>query len=604
MAALESASVEAVVSCQADIKPAAAISTSVTTQLALIPLRSPSSKKRDLEIRKLPIVLGRTNLSQWWYQSCDCQHYYCRLHCRPVAQNIGSLSKVMIQIDSSGKVFVVGKNPHLVTITPERNDGILQANDIVSIGRRDREPWMRFQVIKNVNGQLSFPVVKSTRNGKRSNASSCQDESQRSLPKKKKLCLPATGSCNPIDNGNVNNITSSNLTSDVLRKMLREGQQQQQQQQQPEQKPRDQLTGSVLKEYPPLPPNKNSTASQKDPSRSRNSNLRNCSNQYDGQLPEWITMTKAKRNKGTRSTSSLSVPPHNTSTKQQQQHQDIVARLSMAAAAAAATAPNVATLHQTKTAAGTGSHKHHHHHHPDSDHNAIRKYRRRAVGSFSRDSKAMNGSSKGILSAEDRFHGSRSHYPQIHLMFQDYETSANLVMATQRQNSLDRVNRQPRTDNNFISNLGDGSPTNDCIGGDLPGSCATERNDEGAPEQIGLMSKKFAAALLGVAAPASAPSDSPRPPARVAEETGVLNEGAEDERHASLHDNDMTKCSFKSQQGQQEFDPSLEVTGGDRNDFATCSTTLAKSATEKKAATRGKGGSTQAEGEKTSELED
>lgn len=38
---------------------------------------------------------------------------------------------------------VVGKNPHLITVTPERSDHMLQENDILSIGRRDREPWMR-----------------------------------------------------------------------------------------------------------------------------------------------------------------------------------------------------------------------------------------------------------------------------------------------------------------------------------------------------------------------------------------------------------------------------------------------------------------------------
>ena len=42
--------------------------------LALIPLR-PASKKKQVEFKQLPIVLGRTNLSQWWYQSCDCYGY-------------------------------------------------------------------------------------------------------------------------------------------------------------------------------------------------------------------------------------------------------------------------------------------------------------------------------------------------------------------------------------------------------------------------------------------------------------------------------------------------------------------------------------------------
>jgi len=89
--------------------------------LALIPLLSTallknSKKLQPLEAKHFPIVLGRTNLSQWWYQSCNCQQYYCHLHCRPVAQNIGSLSKIMIQIDTKGTAHIVGKNPHLVTI--------------------------------------------------------------------------------------------------------------------------------------------------------------------------------------------------------------------------------------------------------------------------------------------------------------------------------------------------------------------------------------------------------------------------------------------------------------------------------------------------------
>ena len=127
-------------------------------------------------MKPLPLVLGRTNLANWWWKSCPCQHY-CRLHCRPVAQNIKSLSKVMIQLDTKGRVRVAGKNPHLVTVVSptgvattlnntdayfdgahdgEMNENcvdtpvVLNVNDIISIGRRDREPWMRFQVIPYV----------------------------------------------------------------------------------------------------------------------------------------------------------------------------------------------------------------------------------------------------------------------------------------------------------------------------------------------------------------------------------------------------------------------------------------------------------------------
>ena len=149
-------------------------------------------------MKPLPLVLGRTNLANWWWKSCPCQHY-CRLHCRPVAQNIKSLSKVMIQLDSKGRVRVAGKNPHLVTIVSPSGvattltstdtntvdaaaaldndtsqDGnkvsspiVLNMNDVISIGRRDREPWMRFQVIPyikpNKRTRLQYQPASSRR---------------------------------------------------------------------------------------------------------------------------------------------------------------------------------------------------------------------------------------------------------------------------------------------------------------------------------------------------------------------------------------------------------------------------------------------------------
>jgi hypothetical protein len=69
----------------------------------------------------------------------------------------------MVMIDSKGQVHVVGKNPHLITITPERSDNILQVNDILSIGRRDREPWMRLQVLRKPdNGKQATPRKSKT----------------------------------------------------------------------------------------------------------------------------------------------------------------------------------------------------------------------------------------------------------------------------------------------------------------------------------------------------------------------------------------------------------------------------------------------------------
>ena len=123
-----------------------------TCQLALIPLHPSSTRKNDCKdppkAKDIPLTLGRTDLADWWWNSCGCQEY-CRFYCRPVAQNVKGLSKVMVMIDSEAKIHVVGRNPQLITIIPERDDNILQVNDVINIGRRDREPWMRLQVIKS-----------------------------------------------------------------------------------------------------------------------------------------------------------------------------------------------------------------------------------------------------------------------------------------------------------------------------------------------------------------------------------------------------------------------------------------------------------------------
>lgn len=123
-----------------------------TCQLALIPLHPSNTRKNDCKdppkAKDIPLTLGRTDLANWWWNSCGCQEY-CRLFCRPVAQNVKGLSKVMVMIDSEAKIHVVGRNPQLITIIPERDDNILQINDVINIGRRDREPWMRLQVIKS-----------------------------------------------------------------------------------------------------------------------------------------------------------------------------------------------------------------------------------------------------------------------------------------------------------------------------------------------------------------------------------------------------------------------------------------------------------------------
>jgi hypothetical protein len=592
MADLVSAAAEAAALFEAQINDAktqfeqSASSTPATSQLALIPLRPPS-KKKELEIKRLPIVLGRTNLAQWWYQSCDCQHYYCRLHCRPVAQNIGSLSKVMIQIDSLGKVFVVGKNPHLVTITPERNDSVLQVNDILSIGRRDREPWMRFQVVKS--GGTTVPVLSGTRAVKRT-SSTASNADVVSGPTQKKRKVALNGANNNHDSEK--DKSSSNASNAVSRTAPREGQHPQVLQGE-----REEAQNQAVQKY--ASERIDAPAAHKNSSKSSAGIQKPAIQQHDGQLPEWITTTNAKRNRGTRSTSSLSFSPQGTNSKQQQQHQDMAARPPKAAAAEDANyAPNPASFQQkpTSTALANSKKHHHHHHHPELE--ATRKHRRRGAAS---SGNAMNGSSKGIRSAEDLFNGSRSHCPQIHLVLQDYDTSATLVRSTQRDGVAFRGDRQPRTDRIFISKFGEGPPS-DRIARTIS-SHSTERGGEVASEQHGLLSKKFAVALLGAAAPAPGPPDyqanGSNSPVVMDGERVVINDVAAAANNAI---NMTSTNNVKLEQGEKERDlPSRRGRDARRNDSATCRAVLAKYAAEN---AKRRGQSTQAEGEKTSELED
>lgn len=69
----------------------------------------------------------------------------------------------MIQIDSEGRFHLVGKNPHLIAVTPERDDNTLRENDIISVGRPDREPWMRFQAIRKPPSNQVVPPANRQR---------------------------------------------------------------------------------------------------------------------------------------------------------------------------------------------------------------------------------------------------------------------------------------------------------------------------------------------------------------------------------------------------------------------------------------------------------
>ncbi|KAL3930640.1 MAG: hypothetical protein SGBAC_011674 [Bacillariaceae sp.] len=79
-------------------------------------------------------------------------HPACVNKKEPVRAGGGTVAHARNTADSTaslnGKMKAVGKNPHLITVIPERTDFVLKQNDIVSMGRRDREPWMRFQVVQ------------------------------------------------------------------------------------------------------------------------------------------------------------------------------------------------------------------------------------------------------------------------------------------------------------------------------------------------------------------------------------------------------------------------------------------------------------------------
>ncbi|KAL3925045.1 MAG: hypothetical protein SGILL_000667 [Bacillariaceae sp.] len=582
-------------------------SSSVSQRLALVPLR-PASKKKTLEVKQLPIVLGRTNLAQWWYQSCDCQHYYCRLHCRPVAQNIGSLSKVMIQIDSTGKVFVVGKNPHLVTITPERKDQILRVNDILSIGRRDREPWMRFQVVMT-NGHSTIapsPSIKNASSRSRNNNSASAASGEEPVKKKQKVLFTgspsaaAAAAAATTAKSKDAQRSSSNMSSAVSGNDNKKERPVVPQQQ----------AAAAQKQVVPSPVPKSTapkqpTQQQMQPSAAQNNNSNTdkpaSGPQHDCQLPEWITTTHAKRNRGNRSTSSLSMAPQGTNSKQQQ-HQAIVARLTKAATAANADAvANSATMApQAAPAAAAYAKKHHQESEANMAQQQQRKRRRRTARDINNNTSSSlgnpGGPSRGIRSAEDLFNGSRPHYPQIHLVFQDYETSARLVKATQRDVAVDMTRRQPRNTRIFISKPGEGPPPRN--GRMSPRT--TESGGEEGPEQMGILSKNFAAALLGAAAPAPASNDAQNndndPPVVMQEDGGVV---------VQVRTNGPAKESVSQQErsagkAADEKEDRNRPHGMPRSDSATCRAALAKYTAEKQAAKR-REGTTQAEGEITSE---
>lgn len=274
----------------------------------------------------------------------------------------------MIQIDSVGTAHVVGKNPHLVTLTPEREDNVLKVNDILSIGRRDREPWMRLQVVRKSN------------NGKQLS------------PTKKKTHTPEW----------MTKQTSRSGTNPTT--------------------PRNPSRAKLAGDNP----------------------------------PEWITTTRKRKS------SSAS-----RQAKQQRTKADT----------------NGSNL--------------------DSESNMPCRKRRRTresadmKGSRPRSNRRSKDDANIDAQKSDKYRASaaatsaeKDRHPQVHLVFQDYETSANLVRATQR--------RKKRRSSTKVDNS---SNTSGCV----PSSMAGEASENACAEanQLKLFSRNFAAALLSNVSPAN-----------------------------------------------------------------------------------------------------
>mmetsp|Transcript_18570 Transcript_18570/g.42914 ORF Transcript_18570/g.42914 Transcript_18570/m.42914 type:complete len:585 (+) Transcript_18570:264-2018(+) len=517
--------------------------------LALIPLISAAFSKsnkflqnKSLEAKQFPLVLGRSNLSQWWYQSCDCQQYYCRLHCRPVAQNIGSLSKMMIQIDTKGTAHLVGKNPHLVTIIkaergndnggnsysddkdkrndikddvnqtektedvikmnkPENKDGhqspiVLRAGDILSIGRRDREPWMRFQVVE------AGAIV---------NGASSAKKSPNDSPVKIKNSKITDG--NAVIEKKPGFMTASKQTQSAHNL------------------------------------NHPKTKTQQDVIMNSSSSVQQKNTHHDAQLPEWITTTTTTNTapgKRSRMSSSSYHDFGTKDTKQQQQHRAMVATLTKAAAAAGAAADADERNKSKKHYRYNSYYNYYNQSNFEADPSATqRKRRRHTTSSFAHYHHGLSShhhNKKSLIrSADDLYYNgvlSRGCYhndPQIHLVSQDYERSAQLIQAGTREgrkrmrmakeseeggiyntisekanisntNKIDETQKpttsqrkHARTDRNFIGRRNNKRANNN-------EACDGNGTQPRQSDSMGMLSKNYAAALLGANAPSVAAS--------------------------------------------------------------------------------------------------
>ncbi|CAB9522041.1 expressed unknown protein [Seminavis robusta] len=133
--------------------------------------------------RRLPVTLGRVNLSTWWWRACPhCSQEYgsedrrnkywapsspCRNRCRPLAKHVRDISKEMIYVNETGDLDILGLKPEIVHISAKKGDG----RKTVSIGDNARDPWVKFQ-LEFIADQSTGPgdsraaTNKSTTNGR------------------------------------------------------------------------------------------------------------------------------------------------------------------------------------------------------------------------------------------------------------------------------------------------------------------------------------------------------------------------------------------------------------------------------------------------------
>lgn len=377
------------------------------SQLSLIPLH-PACKNPTP--KPLPIVLGRTNFAAWWWKSCPCQHY-CRLHCRPVAQNIRSLSKVMIQIDTSGNFHIVGKNPHLIAITPERSDNRLRENDIINVGRRDREPWMRFQAVRRPLGTHMGQIAVT------------------------RPTTPVTR----LEAANTRRSTSNPKSLDASK------------------------ASAPIRSNP----------------------------------PEWITTNTRKRKSGDSSSNSLS------SLSKVAQAPVVNVSLHSTSAQEGASANAISLLHKAGVKAGHQGTK------PETSVESTRKRRRRSTlrdetteqeAKQRRSSRARRNSNEvdlfdramgGYKMTTNGDNRGRDH-PQVHLIFQDYQTSASLMQGNEiRRKSESSINQATSK----------ASRAESVVRYQQHGLGAPSRAFIADTSQLRLLSRNFAQALLGAVSP-------------------------------------------------------------------------------------------------------